>query len=90
MVPDQKGEKLMGELRKRFRYDDTSKGEGSYNTMYEVEYPDGTTDQLESHIIAENILSQVDSEVHHYHLLTEVTYHNKDDSAIAKVGGFIK
>ena len=36
------------------------------------------------------MLSQVDSEGYHYQLLTEVTDHNKDDSAIAKVDGFIK
>ena len=60
------------------------------NCLYEVEYPDGTTEQLESNITAENILSQVDSEGHHYKVLTEVTDHNNDDSAISKVDGYIK
>ena len=36
------------------------------------------------------MLSQVDSEGHHYQVLTEVTDHKKYDSAISKVGGFIK
>ena len=36
------------------------------------------------------MVSQVDSEVHHYQVLTEVTDNKKDDSAIAKVDGFIK
>ena len=36
------------------------------------------------------MMSQVDSEGHHYQVLTEVTDHNKYDSAIAKVDGFIK
>ena len=36
------------------------------------------------------MMSQVDSEVHHYQVLTEVTDHKKDDSAISKVEGFIK
>ena len=36
------------------------------------------------------MLSQVDSEGHHYQVLTQVTYHNKYYSAIAKVGGFVK
>ena len=36
------------------------------------------------------MLSQVDSEGHHYKVLTEVTDHKKDDSAITKVDGFIK
>ena len=41
-------------------------------------------------IIAEDIMSQVDSEVCHYQVLTEVNDHKKDDSTIAKVYGFIK
>ena len=59
-------------------------------SLYEVEYPDGTTEQLVDNIIAENMMSQVDSEGYHYQVLTEVTDHKKDDSAIAKVGGFIE
>ena len=62
MPPDRKGEKLVGKARNNVRYDDTSKCEGTYNAMhdkslYEVEYPDGITDQLAANIIAENILS---------------------------------
>ena len=34
-------------------------------------------------------MSQVDSEVHHYQVLNEVTYHKKGDSAIANMDGFI-
>ena len=61
----------MGKFSKRVRYDDTSTVEGNYNSMhdkslYEFEYPDGTTDQLAANIIAENMMSQVDSESHHY------------------------
>ena len=59
-------------------------------SLYKVEYPDGMTEQLAANIITENMLSQVDSEVHHYQVLTELTDHKKDDSAIAKVDGFIK
>ena len=84
----------MRKVRKRVRYDDPSEDEGDYNSMhdksfYEVEYPDGTTEQLAANIIAENMLSQADSEIHHYQVLTEVTDHKKDDIAIAKVDGFI-
>ena len=62
VIPDRKGEKLVGKFRKRVKYDDTSSGGGDYNAMhdnylYEVEYHDGTTDQLAANIIAENILS---------------------------------
>ena len=52
------GKKLMGKVRKRVRYDDTITGEVSYNAihdkyLYEVEYPDGTTEKLAANIIAE-------------------------------------
>ena len=95
MLPDRKGEKIMGKVRKLVRYDDTSKGKGNHNAMhdkylYEVEYPDGTTEQPEANIIAENVMSQVDSEGHHYQVPTEVTNHKNDDSAISKVDGFTK
>ena len=95
VLPDRKGEKLMGGGVSKFViYDDKSTGEGNYNVMhdkylYEVEYPDGMVEQLASNIIAENMLSQVDSEGHHYQLLTELTYHKKYDSDISKVDGFI-
>ena len=59
-------------------------------SLYEFEYPDGTTEQLAANIIAENMMSQVDSEGYHYQVLTEVTDLKKDDSVIAKVGAFIK
>ena len=58
--------------------------------LYEVEYPDGMTEQLADNIIAENVFSQVDSECHNYQVLTEVTDHKKDDISIAKMDGFIK
>ena len=85
----------MGKISKRVRYVDTSTGKGNYNAMnenslYKVEYPDGMTEQLLDNIIAENMMSQVDSEGNHYQVMTEVTDKNKDDSAISKVDGFIK
>ena len=85
----------MGKVRKNVRYDTTITGEGNYNAihdkyLYEVEYTDGTTEQLVANIIAENILSQVDSEGHQYQVLTEVTDHKKYGIAISKLDGFIK
>ena len=84
----------MGQVSKRNKYDDIRIG-GHYNAIhdkyvYEVDYPDGTTEQLRAKIIAKNVLSQVDSEVHHYQVLTEVTYQKRYDSAITKVNDFTK
>ena len=58
VLPDRDVEKLMGKVRKRVIYDNTSTGKGNYNSMhdnslYEVEYPDVTTEKLAANIIAE-------------------------------------
>ena len=58
MLPDQKGEKLMGKVRKRIKYDEINTGESYYNAMhnksvYEVEYPDGAMEILTANIISE-------------------------------------
>ena len=95
MLPYRKGEKKMRKLRKRVRHDYTNTGKGNYNaihkkSVYEVEYNDGTTDQLEANVIAKNMLSQVDSEGHHYQVLTKVTDHKRDDIAKDNVDGFIR
>ena len=85
----------MVKFMKIIRYDNISTITGQYNVMqeksvYEVEYPDETTDQLTANIKTENMLSQVDSEGQHYQFLTKVTYHMIYYSTITKVGGFIK
>ena len=55
VLPDRKGEKLMGKIREHVRYDDTSISKDNYNiiydkSLYEVEYPYGTMEQLAANI----------------------------------------
>ena len=62
MLLDRKGDKLMGNVRNRIKYDDISTGEGKFNTMqdksvYEVKYHYVTTEKLKANIIYENMLS---------------------------------
>ena len=95
MLINQKGDKIIGNIRKSINYDEISTGEGHYNDtqekyVYEVDYTDGRTEKLTANIISENTLSQVDSEGHHYQVLTEVTEHKRYDKAITNVNGFIK
>ena len=47
-------------------------------------------EKLIANITAENILSQFDSEGHHYQVFNEVTDHKIDGSAITKMFGLIK
>ena len=89
------GQNTDGKVSKCIQYDDINTGEGNYNAMYgysvyKFNNCDGNMEQLKDNIIAENILSKVDSEGHQYKVLTEVTDHNIYDSAITKVDGFIK
>ena len=85
----------MGKVRKEIKCGDINTVEDFYNYMhdksvYEVEYPGGKTKKLTANIIDENMLSQVDSVVHHYQVWNVVTDHNRYDRYITKVNGFIK
>ena len=55
---------------------------------YEVELPDGSTAQYMANVIAENIFSQVDEEGRQYVLLSEITDHKRDATALSKDEGF--
>ena len=59
-------------------------------SVYEVEYSGGAMEKLIAKILAENVISQVESEVRHYQVLTEVTVHKRYYSSITKVNGVIK
>ena len=59
-------------------------------SLYEVEFPDGHVEELQYNIIAENMMSQVDSEGHHWQLLLEISDHRSNHLAIPKRDGFIR
>jgi hypothetical protein len=93
-LPDPKGISLMAKVMKKVRSADTNEG-NSYNPLhdhssYEVQFSDGTTDELTANVIAENMLSNVDSEGYHYQLLSEIVDHKKDGSAIQISNGYIE
>jgi hypothetical protein len=49
---------------------------------YVVEFTDGTTENYFANVIAECMYAQVDSEGNQYQLLSEITDHRSDNSAI--------
>ena len=55
---------------------------------YKVEMPVGSTGQYTANVIAENIFSQVDEEGLQYALLSVITDHKKDASALSKDEGY--
>ena len=94
-LPDKVGGKAMGRVIKRSR-DEQGKpiGINSNNPLtntsrYDVEFPDGHVEELQYNYIAENMMSQVDSEGHHYQLLKEISEHHSDCTAIKQGNGFI-
>ena len=93
-LPDNKGVNRMARVRKRIRDENNNPEDGgSYkpwadHSTYEVEFADGTTSVLTANIIAQNMLSQVDTEGHHFQLLQEIVDHRSDGRAIKKSNGY--
>ena len=56
---------------------------------YVVEFTDGTTDNYFANVIAKCMYAQIDSKGNHYQLLSEITDHRSDNSAIQIADGFI-
>jgi len=52
--------------------------------VYDVEFPDGEVQEYSANLIAENMLSQVDSEGFQTLLLDSITDYAKDGSAVEK------
>jgi hypothetical protein len=55
--------------------------------LYEVEFPDGSTDLFTANTIAESMYSQIDDEGHTYQLMDEIIDHQKDGTAVSKGEG---
>ncbi|KAI2498914.1 Reverse transcriptase (RNA-dependent DNA polymerase) [Fragilaria crotonensis] len=56
---------------------------------YVVEFTDGSTENYFANVIAECMYAQVDSEGNQYQLLSEITDHRADNSAIQIADGFV-
>ena len=56
--------------------------------LYEVEFPDGSTETFTANTIIENLYAQVDDEGCSYQVLKEITDHRSDGRAISKDDGF--
>jgi len=68
---------------------------GQYNTnpildttQWEVEFSDGSEGTYSANVIAENMYAQVDDEGHEMMLLSEITEHKSDGSAVSKDDGY--
>ena len=95
-ITDETGRSAMARVMKRIK-DNDGNGVGvatanplTNTSLYEVQFPDGHVEELQYNIIAENMMSQVDSEGHHYQLLAEISDHQSNHLAITKKNGFIR
>ena len=91
-LPNAADQKLMAKVRKKVQLDERN-NENSYNpildgSVYEVQFSDGTTEEIAANVIAECMLSQVDTEGHHYQLLKEISDHKKNWDALSISEGF--
>ena len=57
--------------------------------VYDVMFPNGSVQQYSANLIAENMYSQVDSDGHSYALMDEIIDHQKKETAVDKVDGFM-
>ena len=93
-LPDRQGEKLMAKVMRKLRGSDTNDPNSSYSplkdhSVYQVQFGDGTTEELTANVIAENMMSNIDPEGHHYQMIHEISDHKKDDTAISVKDGNI-
>ncbi len=57
--------------------------------MYDVEFPDGSTEAVTANLIAENMFSQIDDAGRSHAILCEITDHRKNGHAVSKDDGFV-
>ena len=62
----------------------------AYHSLYVISFSNFWTEELPANLIAENMLPQVDSEVHHYQILNDISDHSEDGSALNRSDGFIR
>ena len=57
------------------------------HSLYEIEFPDSTTDEVEANLIAECMVSECDPDGRQYRMLKEISDHRKDANALSVADG---
>ena len=60
------------------------------HSLYEVSFTNVQTGELTAKVIAENMISQVDSELHHYQVVNEISDQSEDGSELKWSDVFIR
>jgi hypothetical protein len=82
-------------VRRKRELDGTVRGRANANSMldtrtYEIDFPDGRSDEYTANVIAENMFAQCDIEGIQYNLMEGIIYHRTDGHAIAPADMYIK
>ena len=83
------GDMKAGKVTRRVRSEDgTLIGRENPNPLldtrqYQVEFPDGAVNEFTANVIAQNMISQCDSEGNQFRLIREIVGHRKNDRAVA-------
>jgi hypothetical protein len=82
-------------VRRKRELDGTVRGRANANSMldtrtYEIEFPDGRSDEYTANMIAENMYAQCDIEGRQYNLMEGIIDHRTDDHAVEPADMYIK
>jgi hypothetical protein len=82
-------------MRRKRSLDGTVKGRANSNAMldtrtYEVEFPDGRSDEYTANMIAKNMYAQCDEAGNRFNLMDCILDHNTDGHAVDRADVFIK
>ena len=68
---------------------DLDKTPSLHSLVYDVEFPDGTVKQYAANVIAENLLSHVDTNGYHSQYLDKILVHEKMGNALSSKGAYV-
>jgi hypothetical protein len=82
-------------IRRKRELDGTLRGRANANPMldtrnYEIEFPDGRSDEYTANVIAENMYAQCDIEGRQFNLMEGIIDHKTDGHAVAPADMYIK
>jgi hypothetical protein len=82
-------------MRRKRELDGTWKGRANANSIldsrtYEIEFPDGCSDEYTANVIAENMYSQCDEEGNQFNIMCCIIDHKKDGHVVKRAYMYIK
>ena len=91
VLPNSADQSLMAKVKRKLKSNDQN-GTDYHNPLrehsrYEVEFPDGTTDEVEANVVAESMVAECDPEKRQYRIFKEISDHRKDKNDLNVTDG---